>query len=148
MKLIITESQLKRLKSRLTEQVDNKYSREVILSFSTYDATYKGQEINDIKRTKATIYYNIDIETRTWGIKDISLYGIKGPTEVSVDVYYYVNDDENLVTLPISLDWDMVTIEENSGSGQVSIERVIDIIMTNDSNGNLTVKEIIVEVNK
>ena len=149
MKLIITESQLKRLKSRLTEQVDNKYSTEVELSFSTYLATYKGNEINYIQPMKATVYYDIEIEARSWGIKDISLYGITGPTEVDIDVYYYVNDnDEDVITLPISLDWDMITVEEKTGTGQVSIEKVIDIEMTNDANGNLIVKEIIVKVNK
>ena len=149
MKLIITESQLKRLKSRLTEQVDNRYSTEVDLSFSTYLATYKGNEINYIPPIKAMVYYNIDIDFESWGIEDISLYGITGPTEVDIDVYYYVNDnDEDVITLPISLDWDMITVEEKTGTGQVSIEKVIDIEMTNDANGNLIVKEIIVEVNK
>lgn len=149
MKLIITESQLKRLKSRLTEQVDNRYSTEVDLSFSTYRATYKGNKISEIPTIKATVYYDIEIEARSWGIEDISLYGITGPTEVDIDVYYYVNDnDEDVITLPISLDWDMITVEEKTGTGQVSIEKVIDIEMTNDANGNLIVKEIIVKVNK
>jgi len=148
MKLIITESQLKRLKSRLTEQVDNRYSREVVLSFSTYRATYKGNEISEIPTIKATVYYDIEIEARSWGIKDISLYGITGPTEVDIEVYYYVNDNEDVITLPISLDWAMINVEENTGSGQVTIGNEVEVVMVNDSNGNLVVKEIILEVYK
>jgi hypothetical protein len=148
MKLIITESQLKRLKSRLTEQVDNKYSTEVELSFSTYLATYKGNEINYIPPIKAMVYYNIDIDFKPWGIEDISLYGITGPTEVDIDVYYYINDDEDVITLPIRLDWAMINVEEKQSNGQVFIDKEVDVVIDNDSNGNLVVKEIIVKVNK
>jgi hypothetical protein len=98
---------------------------------------------------KATVYYNIDIDYRAWGIEDISLYGITGPTEVDIDVYYYINDDdEDVITLPISLDWDMITVEEKTGTGQVFIDKEVDVVIDNDSNGNLIVKEIIVKVNK
>ena len=47
MRIILTESQIERIKS-ITEGNDDRYNRGVKVKFYHSNVTYKGQEINDI----------------------------------------------------------------------------------------------------
>ena len=88
-KLRITESQLERLRGKLNEDTDdNRYQREITFNVITSNASFKGKEINDISSSKIRVSYVIEQDIRSWGIKDISLYAINGPTEVEVEVNY------------------------------------------------------------
>lgn len=147
MKLKITESQLKRIKSRLNEEAGNRYSKEVDLNFDSYGAKYKGKEINDISPTEIRLSYIIDIEARNWGIRDISLYGIMGPTEVEVEVEYFIdNDNTDTVTVPLKLNWDAIVKDEQNDIGLITVGDNVKIELVNDPQGNLMVKEIKVVV--
>jgi hypothetical protein len=147
MKLRITEGQLERIKSQLTEQGDNRYNREVNLTFNAYNATYKGKEINDILPMKVRLSYNIDIEGRSWGIKGISLYGITGPSEIEAEIEYYIDDDNtDTVTIPMKLNWELAVTEIEKGMGGFSVGDEVEIELVNDAEGNLVIKEIKVPV--
>jgi hypothetical protein len=147
MKLRITEGQLERIKSQITEQGGNRYNREVNVTFNPYRATYKGNEINDVSPTRVRLSYDIEIEGRSWGVKGVSLSGIMGPTELEAEFEYYVdNDNTDTITLPMKLNWGMIVTEEEKGMGVITVGDDVEIELVNDSEGNLMVKEIKVTV--
>ena len=147
MKIKITEGQLERIKSRVNEGVDNQYNREVLVTFNTYNVNYKGREINDISQIKLRLYYSIEVEGRSWGFKDISLSNIIGPSDIEVELEYYVDaDNTDTISLPMKLNWEAVVKEEEKGMGVITIDDKVEIELVNDSEGNLLVKEIKVVV--
>lgn len=147
MKIKITEGQLERIKSQITEQDRDKYNREVKLNFNAYSATYKGNEINDILPVKIRLSYNIEIEARSWGIKGVYLGSITGPSDIETELEYFVDDDNtDTVVLPIKLNWEMAVTEEEKGMAGVSVGDEVDIELVNDAEGNLMVKEIKIPV--
>jgi hypothetical protein len=124
MKIKLTESQIERLKS-ISEGVDNKYNREVFVKFyADKGVNFKGMEIDDIEPVKMRLYYDIDIESRSWGIKSILLYNITGPDEVETDFTYYTNENGDSETeyLKIKLDWEKaLNVETESASEAVTV---------------------------
>ena len=149
MKVRITETQLKRLKTLIKEENNDSYSREVTVSFYAHGATFKGNEINDIGGVVMRLNYFINMEVRSWGIKDISLYNVRGPEETEIEVdYYYNGDDSRTETVKIKLNWDAVTLDSEDGNGMVSIADDVDVELVEDGNGGLMVKNINVTVYK
>jgi hypothetical protein len=148
MKIKITEGQLERIKSRINEGVDNQYNREVLVTFNTYNVKYKGHEINDISPITLRLYYTIEIEGRSWGIKDISLSNITGPSDIEIELEYYVDSDNTkTITLPMKLNWETVFKDQINGlRGIITIDDKVEVELVNDSEGNLVVKEIRVDV--
>lgn len=147
MKLRLSESQFNRLKPLLTEGIDRKYSRDVKVVFSYGGITLKGREINDIPPMKATLRYDIDIDFRSWGVKDISLVNISGPEAIEVEVNYYVdNDNTNDVTITLNMDWSSAKRETESGMGMVSIGDEVEVVLANGISGGLVVREIILPI--
>jgi hypothetical protein len=147
MKLRITENQLNTIKKTLNEGVDNQYSREVKISYYYHGVSLKGAEIADIMDNSVTLSFNIELEGRSWGIKDISLNGIKGPSEIDLEIQYYDEREELLdanVTIP--LDWDRATINKQSGHGVITVGDDIEITLVNDQNGGIVVKSIEIPV--
>ncbi len=140
MKIRITESQLDRLRASLNEEpLNDKYVREVIAKF--YNNTYKGYEVNDIAPVKIRISFDIDIEMKSWGIRDINLGGITGPSEVEVEINYYVDNDNTedaYVTIP--LDWSKLITEKDSGNGMITVGDEVEIYLTQNEEGNLVVE--------
>ena len=148
MKLKLTESQFDRLKANLSESGDdNSYSREVRVSINYYGGvSYKGMEINDILSANVKLSYTIEIDARSWGIKDISLYNITGPSEIQAEVEYFVDNDNtsnDMVTLQI--DWSKLTTDKNN-NGLISVGDELEISLQNDENGNLFVNDLNIEV--
>ena len=147
MKLRITEGQLERIKSQISEQGGDRYNREVNVTFNAYRANYKGHEINDVSSTRVRLSYDIEIEGRSWGIKGIYLGGITGPSEIETELEYYIDDDNtDTVTIPMKLNWELVVREEEKGMGGVSVGDDVEIELVNDAEGNLMIKEIRVTV--
>jgi hypothetical protein len=140
MKIRITESQLERLRTNLNEEpLDDKYVREVEAKF--YQGTYKGYEINDISPIKIRVSFSIDIEMKSWGIRDINLGGITGPSEVEVEVNYYIDNDNTedaYVTIP--LDWSKLITEKDSNSGIITVSDEVEIYLMENEEGNLVVE--------
>jgi hypothetical protein len=144
-KIILTESQVKRLKNRLVENVDSKYSKDVKVVFSYYNITLKGREINDIPPINIRLSYDIYVEYKSWGINGISLFNVKGPEEVEIEVNYFIdNDNTDDVTVPIKFKWDTYTPEIEKDMGIISIGDEVEVILANGVSGGLVVKEVII----
>lgn len=145
MKIKLTESQLERLKTNLSEgSVDDTYSREVKVVLNHYpNTTYKGMEINDMVAAPMKLSFLIDMDIKSWGIRGISLYNITGPSELEVEIDFYLNDDETddtVLTFPI--DWSKLTTNSSSGDGIISVGDEIEINLRNDEQGNLYVSDL------
>ncbi len=144
MKIKITESQLERIKSSLNEGPSDKYSKEVNINFNAYgNVKFNGMDINDISAVKVRLNYTIEIDARSWGIKDISLYSIEGPEELETEIDFYVDEDNTRIQpITFKLDWDNVELDEESDAGVVSIGDDVDVELVNDGQGNLVVKTV------
>jgi len=146
MKLKITENQLKRIKSVLTEEIgDQSYNRDVVMSF--YAENYKGLEINDIFKKQIKVNFNINIEKRSWGIDGVSVSDISGPSKIQTEISYYPQGSDDAVeeTVEIILDWSKIQIESNKGN-IISIGEEVDVLLESDSNGVLIAKGMSIEV--
>ena len=141
MKLRITETQLNTIKKSLNEGVDNQYSREVRVSYDYRGVTVNGVQIEDILDSTVTLRFNIELEGRSWGIKDISLNSITGPSEV-----YGEREDLMDANATIQLDWDRAAIDKQSGHGVITVGDEIEITLVNDQNGGIVVKSIEIPV--
>lgn len=151
MKVILTESQVKTIVKnvkQLNEGVSDRYSKEIAVEFyAPSGVLYKGNEINDIERVFTKVNYNIEIEAREWGIKDISLSGVQGENELEIEVDYFTDEDNTTQeTTTIQLNWDDIKIENNSGGGVVTVGDSLEITLKNDENGNLIVAELLVPI--
>jgi len=139
MKIRLTESQLERLRTNLNEEpLDEKYVREVEARFNY--KTYMGYDINDIAPIKIRVSFSIDIEMKSWGIRDINLGGITGPSEIEVEVNYFIdndNTDDAYVTIP--LDWSKLTTEKDSGKGIITVGEEVEIYLIQNEEGNLVI---------
>ena len=145
MKLKLTESQFARLQTNLSEgSVDDTYSREVKVVLNHYpNTTYKGMEINDMVAAPIRLSYLIDMDIKSWGVRGISLYNITGPSEIEVEVDFYLNDDETdegVITLAI--DWSQLKTDSSSGDGVITVGDEIEINLKNDEQGNLFVSDL------
>ena len=86
--------------------------------------------------------YDIEIEAREWGIKDVSLFGIGGETELEVEVDYWIDEDNSEIeTVILPINWDMLKTENNSGKGIITIGNELEITLGNDENGDLIITE-------
>ncbi len=149
MKIILTENQIKNLVSELkkthqiNEGVSDSYSKEIkTYIYTPSNVSYKGNEIGDITRPTIKVTYGIEIEAREWGIKDVSLYGIGGENELEVEVDYWIDEDNSEIeTVMLPINWDMLKTENNSGKGIITIGDELEITLGNDENGDLIITE-------
>ena len=145
---ILTENQLKRLTKNLKEDMStgNKYRMECKVDLNYYGAKFKGQDIDDITTSDMVLTFDIDMEARSYGIKDISVYNVQGPSEIELEVLYFSNENEDsvdeVITLP--LNWDNVEMEKDDELSHIGIGDMIQIDLVNDENGELVVDGIIV----
>lgn len=151
MKIILTESQFNNVKKSLNEGVSNTYSDKVKIDplYFSSETKYKGHEIDDISADEITLSYNIEIEGRSWGIKNIYVYGIEGPQTINLLVKYYKDGGdydwvEEEVTLPLS--WESLVTDEITGEGMVTIGHELELELKNDQNGNLVITKMTLPV--
>lgn len=148
-KILITENQLKTIKNKLvTENSDDRYRREVNVRIRPYRASFKGKEINDVTANEGVfLTFLIDIEHRSWGVKNVSLYDIRGEQTLNVRVDYFEDENtENYEDVNITLDWDKLETESINGEGIITIGDTLEIELSNDQNGNLIVGSMSIEV--
>jgi len=146
MKIKITEGQLQRLK-HLSEGMDDTYNTQVNVSFSTGNDFKFPYEINDIVPTKMRVSFDIDVEYKSWGIRGISLYNIKGPEVIEAEIEYYADNenDEDIrtETINIKLDWEnAIKVENESGSGLVTVNDDIEIVLGGSNESGFFASEI------
>lgn len=150
-KILITENQLNTIKNKLvTENSDDRYRREVNVRIRPYRASFKGKEINDVTANEGVfLTFLIDIEHRSWGVKNVSLYDIRGEQTLNVRVDYFEDENtENYEDVNITLDWDKLETESINGEGIITIGDTLEIELSNDQNGNLIVGSMSIEVYK
>lgn len=148
--IILTETQLKNLTKRLNEDsTDSKYRMECEVDLNYFGAKYKGLEIDDITTSKMTLTFDIDMEGRSWGIKDISVYNVQGPSEIEVEVVYYPEEGEDSVdeTITIPINWENVDMQKDDELSYIGIGGNIQIDLTNNENGELVFDGVIVNYN-
>ena len=137
MKLRITEGQYDRIKTKLSESVDSKYKSEVFTQFNYVGADLKGHEIEEVRAPKTLLNFDIDIEARTWGIKDINIRNISGPESIPIEVVYYVDDEStNVKEVALRINWDEMRIQTNPNSGMIGIDE-LEITLGTDGAGDL-----------
>jgi hypothetical protein len=141
MRIKITEGQLEMIKSSLNEATSNKYNKDVNVSFNSYGLKYKGNDIDYIEPVKIRLFYDIEIDGRSWGIKDISLYSVEGPEELETEISFFVtNEDTNSEIIKLNVNWDNVELELENGRGIITIDDAVEVDLANDNEGNLMVK--------
>ena len=146
-KILVTENQLDMIKKSINEGAigGDRYERPVKVDVRTYNTTINGNDIDWATCGNITLNYQIDMEHRSWGIKDISLYDIKGPSEIEIEITPQVEDAEDVyVTVP--LDWENIEIETQESEGVVTVGDEIEIQLGNNENGDIIVKSITVPV--
>lgn len=152
MKLKITEAQLERLKGRLNESSkdksgSNSYQREIGVAFTYRNAKLKGHDLNDVITNKIPVSFEIELDAKQWGVRGISLYNIAGPTDIEIEVDYFVNNDEtDTTTLPLNLNWDILKVETRTGEGIITIDDTLEVQLVSDDQGNLIVDDMMLIV--
>lgn len=145
-KILVTENQLDMIKKSVEEEINNdRYQREVSVNVETYGAKINGDDIDWANSDKITLSYLIEQEHRSWGIKGISLYDIKGPSEIGLVITPQVDDAEDVdVTVPIN--WENIEQETLEGEGVVTVGNEITLKLGNNENGDLVVESVQVQV--
>lgn len=121
------------------------YRTEVKLDLNYHGSSFKGREINTISSNPVNVTFDIDIDSREWGIKGISIFNIRGPKQIELEVEYYEDDLEDdfqelSETFIIDLDWSKLKEEVEKGTGILTINE-ISITLTNDPEGGLVVSK-------
>lgn len=146
-KIILTENQLNMVKKRINEGAigNDRYERRVKVNVETYGVTINGNDIDWATCGDMTLNYLIEMEHRSWGIKDISLYDIQGPSEIEIEVTPQVDDAED-VYLNLSFDWNNVEKETESSESVITVGDEITIKLANNENGEIIIESIVVPV--
>lgn len=146
-KIILTENQLNMVKKHINEGAigGDRYERRVKVHVETYGVTINGDDIDWATCGDMTLNYLIEMEHRSWGIKDISLYDIQGPSEIEIEVTPQVEDAED-VYLNLSFDWGNVEKETETSESVVTVGDEITIKLGNNDNGEIIIESIVVPV--
>lgn len=148
--IIITENQLKKLTKNLNENyvdLNDTYEQNCSVDLNYYGLKFKGYEVNDVTTSNMTLNFLIDMSVKSYGIKDISVYGVEGPSEIELEIYYRTQEDEGdtieeIVVLPIN--WENVEMQEDETLGYIGISNLIQIDLGNNESGELVVDGVIV----
>lgn len=125
---------------------DERYRRDKVnVSLYYSGVKFKGLEIGNIECNDIPMTFLIDQEHRSWGIKGISIYDVRGvDDEIEIQVNYwdgvdddYDNQDDYVI---LKLNWDDLIVNVREGEGVVTIDDDIEITLENDSEGNIVVK--------
>jgi len=146
-KMIITENQLNMLKKQINEGAvgGDRYQRIVKVNVETYDVKVNGEDIDWVTCGDIRLTYLIEMEHRSWGIKDVSLYDIQGPSEIEIEITPQVEDAKD-VYLNLPFDWSNVETETETGESVVTIGDEITIRLANNENGEIFIESIHVPV--
>jgi hypothetical protein len=152
-KIILTEAQTKKLANRLINEqhldLTDRYSVELDCSVTAHQVTYKGWEIDWVPNVLINVSFLIDMDARSYGIKDINVYDIQGPTEVELMLEVYKEDadttDEEYVT--VQIDWSKISKQQNREAGWIGIDRDAEMYLKNDENGNIVVDSLEITTN-
>lgn len=148
-KIIVTETQLKKLTKKLNEGTikGDTYEDKVSVDVETYGVKINGQDIDWATCPEMRLSYEIHIEYASWGIESIYLTNIKGPSEIEVEITPETDDQREDITLNLQYDWDNVVIEEERGNS-IMIGNEIVLRLKNNESGDVVIESITVPVYK
>jgi len=152
-KIILNEKQVDKLMNKVVSEQqsdDGRYRIKVECEYESYGVKFQGQEVDEINGWKDfTVTYMIDQEHRSYGITTLSPYAFSGPKEVELEIDYYNGEDEHTTEVPmtVSLDWDKVTSTRDEDIGYIGMSSFMSIVLMNDQEGNIVVKEINITYN-
>jgi len=145
-KFIITEKQYNTIKKNVNEDINNnRYEKRVRTDIETYGVKINGEDIDWAVSGELNLDYLIEMEHRSWGIKDVSLYDIQGPSEIEIEITPQVDDAEDVI-LTLSYDWNNVEREVETGRGIITIGSEITIKLGNNENGDVIIESIHIPV--
>lgn len=133
-KILITESQYKRLGNLLSEQSVNDFrdfSTTVDVEIDYLHREFNGRSIWGVSPVdkKIQITFDIDIYLRKWGIDDVMLTNFRGPKTIDLELELEpVSDDDEdyYYEHRIVLDWTNVEIDyDNDCSTPRGIESIV-----------------------
>lgn len=150
-KIVITESQLKKLTKNLNENyvdLNDTYKEECKVDIYDYGLKFKGYEINTISTPNIIVTFQIDMHVKSYGITDISIVNVNGPSEIELEIYYNSEDDSDMEeTITIPINWENVDMQQDDTLGWIGVDNIIQIDLVNNENGELVVNGIIVNYN-
>lgn len=129
---------------------DDRYEMECEVDLTYYKTKFNGKEVEYATADKMRVSFLIDIEARSWGIKYLNVYDVRGPKELDVQLEYYIDetgDEHRDQMIAVPIDWDKVVMTKNEELGHIGIDNVVRVTIGNDSSGNIVVQEIEVEYN-
>jgi hypothetical protein len=144
-KIIVTESQLKKLTQKINEDFmgrDDIYrvGRCNVNLFGIHELTYKGREVEDVNASEIDFTFQIDLSFKSYGIKDLSPYNPQGPSELEIEVLYYDENEEEIEeTTTVQLDWENV-MQDDADISWIGYDNQIDIRLKNNENGDIIVE--------
>jgi hypothetical protein len=146
-KIILTENQLNMVKKYVNEGAmgGDRYERSVTVYVETYGVKINGEDIDWATCGDMKLSFLIEMEHKSWGIRDISLYDIQGPSEIEIEVTPQVEDAED-VYLNLPFDWSNVEKETETEEGVITIGNEITIKLGNNENGEVIIESINVPV--
>ena len=150
-KIVITESQLKKLTKNLNENyvdLNDTYEQECKVDIHDYGLNFKGYEINAIITPNITVTFQIDMYVKSYGITDILVVNVDGPSEIELEIHYYGEEDSDMEeTITIPINWENVDMQKDDELGWIGINNNIQVDLVNDENGKLVFDGIIVNYN-
>lgn len=145
-KFIFTENQVKTAKIKLNEEINNnRYERKVRTDIETYGTKINGNDIDWAVSSEITLNFLIEMEHRSWGVKDVSLYDVQGPSEIEIEITPQVDDSEDII-VSLPFDWSNVELETETDRGIISVGSEITIVLGNNENGDVIIETIRVPV--
>lgn len=151
-KIVITESQLKKLTKNLNENyvdLNDTYKEECKVDIHDYGLKFRGYEINAIITPNITVTFQIDMHVKSYGITDISVVNVNGPSEIELEIHYYGDKEDSHMeeTITIPINWENVDMQQDDTLRWIGVNNIIQIDLVNNENGELVVDGIIVNYN-
>ena len=134
-KIVLSEPQADRLMNQVISeqlQTENRYSQKVKSDFDYHGMKYNGNEIDWIDNVEFTVSFDIHVDARSYGIKDINVMNVRGPEAIEAVVIYYPEGSEDSVedTVELKLNWDDVKVENDADIGWIGIDHEVEINLT------------------
>lgn len=144
-KFIFTESQVEKIKKSLNEDfpgTDDSYRVGKCKVYVEYHGVkFKGYPVDQITSYDIDFTFNIDMNIKSYGIRDISVYNPQGPSEIELEVQYFPNEIEDSLdeTITVPLNWKDAEEEQSDSIGFIGYYNEITLSLKNDENGNIVV---------
>lgn len=157
-KIILTTEQLSKIAQHVSKESDSEvinetisnsgdYEMECDVDLDYYGLKYKGEDIEYVDVLgPLKIKFNIELESRSWGIKSVYVSVVGGPESLPLSLKYYPEDSDDYqeVELELPINWDSVNEEGEETLGYIGIGQSVDIKLANNDQGDIYIDGITV----